>query len=44
MNVNGADVTIATRHEQDYMSLAGMVKRFGGESVLYNWLHNRNTS
>lgn len=32
-----------TRHEQDYISLTDMVKRFGDESVLYGWLRNRNT-
>ena len=43
INVKGLEVTIATRHEQDYISLTDMVKRFGDESVLYNWLRNRNT-
>lgn len=43
INVKGAEVTIVTRHEQDYISLTDMVKRFGDESVLYNWLRNRNT-
>jgi len=43
INVKGAEVTIATRHEQDYISLTDMVKHFGDESILYNWLRNRNT-
>ena len=43
INVKGAAVTIATRHEQDYISLTDMVKRFGDESILYNWMRNRNT-
>lgn len=43
ISVNGAEVTIATRNEQDYISLTDMVKRFGDESVLYNWMRNRNT-
>ena len=43
INVMGVEVNIATRHEQDYISLTDMVKRFGDESVLYNWLRNRNT-
>ena len=41
--VQGTEVTIASRHEQDYISLTDMVKKFGGESILYNWLRNRNT-
>ena len=43
ITVHGAEVTITTRHEQDYISLTDMVKRFGDESVLYGWLRNRNT-
>ncbi len=29
ITVHGAEVTITTRHEQDYISLTDMVKRFG---------------
>ncbi len=43
ITVKGADVAVASHHEQDYISLTDMVKRFGDESVLYNWLRNRNT-
>ena len=43
INVKGAAVTIATRHEQDYISLTDMVKRFGDERILSNWMRNRNT-
>uniref|UniRef100_E6QTC5 KilA-N domain-containing protein n=1 Tax=mine drainage metagenome TaxID=410659 RepID=E6QTC5_9ZZZZ len=43
INVKGVAVTIATRYEQDYISLTDMVKQFGDESILYNWLRNRNT-
>lgn len=38
-----AEIGIASRHEQDYISLTDMVKRFGDESILYGWLRNRNT-
>lgn len=41
--VQGAVVAIATRHDQDYISLTDMVKGFGDETILYNWLRNRNT-
>jgi hypothetical protein len=43
ITVSGADVTITTRHAQDYISLTDMVKRFGDETILYGWLRNRNT-
>src|SRR4030043_2073620 len=41
--VQGAEVSIATRHEQDYISLTDMLRHFGDESIIYNWLRNRNT-
>ena len=43
ITVKGAEVAIATRHEQDYISLTDMLRNFGDESILYNWLRNRNT-
>ena len=43
ISVKGAYIAIVARHEQDYISLTDMVKRFGDESILYNWLRNRNT-
>lgn len=43
INVKGGDITIVTREEQDYISLTDMIKNFGDESILYNWLRNRNT-
>ena len=43
IHVKGSEVTIATRHEQDYISLTDMLRHFGDESILYNWLRNRNT-
>jgi hypothetical protein len=43
IHVKGAEVTVATRLDQDYISLTDMLRRFGDESILYNWLRNRNT-
>ena len=43
ITVKGVEVAIATRHEQDYISLTDMLRHFGDESILYNWLRNRNT-
>jgi len=34
ISVQGTDVTIATRHEQDYISLTDMVRNFDGGSAL----------
>lgn len=43
ITVQGTEVAISTRHEQDYISLTDMIKKFGDESILYNWMRNRNT-
>src|SRR5476649_2063278 len=43
ITVQGSDVSIATRHELDYISLTDMLRKFGDDSILYNWLRNRNT-
>ena len=43
INVKGGDIAIVTREEQDYISLTDMVRNFGDESILYNWMRNRNT-
>ena len=43
ITIHGADITIASHHDQDYISLTDMVKRFGDESILYGWMRNRNT-
>ncbi|MBL0045269.1 MAG: KilA-N domain-containing protein [Flavobacteriales bacterium] len=43
ITVKGTEVTVATRHEQDYISLTDMIKGFGDETVLYGWLRNKNT-
>lgn len=42
--VQGTEVTIATRHEQDYISLTDMVKHFdGGSALIEQWLKNKDT-
>ena len=44
INVKGAQVTIATRHEQDYISLTDMVRNFdGGSALIEQWLKNKDT-
>ena len=34
ITVKGAEVTISTRHEQDYISLTDMVRNFDGGGAL----------
>ena len=44
INVKDTQVTITTRHEQDYISLSDMVKNFdGGSALLEQWLKNNDT-
>lgn len=44
ITVQGAEVTISTRNEQDYISLTDMVSRFdGGSSLIEQWLKNKDT-
>lgn len=43
ISVKGTEVTVTTRHEQDYISLTDMIKGFGDETILYGWLRNKNT-
>jgi len=42
--VRGAEIAIASRHEQDYISLTDMVKNFkGGSALIEQWLKNKDT-
>ncbi|MFZ3019106.1 MAG: KilA-N domain-containing protein [Gallionella sp.] len=44
ITVKGAEVTIVTREEQDYISLTDMVKHFdGGSALIEQWLKNKDT-
>ena len=44
ITVQGAEVGITTRHEQDYISLTDMVKSFeGGSALIEQWLKNKDT-
>jgi len=44
INVKGVEVTISTRHEQDYISLTDMVRNFdGGSALIEQWLKNKDT-
>ncbi len=43
INVQGTDITILSHEQQDYISLTDMIKSFGDETIIKNWLRNRNT-
>ncbi|MBS4028983.1 MAG: KilA-N domain-containing protein [Ignavibacteriales bacterium] len=43
ITVKGTEITIIQQHNDDYISLTDMVKSFGDESIITNWLRNRNT-
>jgi hypothetical protein len=44
ITVQGTDITIASKNEEDYISLTDMVKAFeGGGSLIEAWLRNKNT-
>jgi hypothetical protein len=41
--VKGSEIAVIKFRGDDYISLTDMVKNFGDESIIYNWLRNRNT-
>ncbi len=41
--VKDQPITIIEVNQQDYISLTDMIKSFGDESIITNWLRNRNT-
>src|SRR5665647_408457 len=43
INVQGAAITIVSYHEDDYICLTDMAKKFGGDDLIYSWMRNRNT-
>ncbi|WP_310450654.1 KilA-N domain-containing protein [Sulfuritalea sp.] len=43
ISVQGTEIAIATRHEQDYICLTDMLKAKDGEFFISDWLRNRNT-
>jgi hypothetical protein len=44
LSVQGVEIHLTTRGEEDYISLTDMVSRFeGGGSLIESWLRNKNT-
>jgi hypothetical protein len=43
IKVKGTEIRIIEIQQSDYISLTDMIKSFGDESIITNWLRNRNT-
>ncbi len=43
INVQGSEITIIKHNSEDFISMTDMIKPFGDESIIKNWLRNRNT-
>lgn len=43
INVKGTVVNIIKHNSGDYISLTDMIKNFGDDTIIKNWLRNRNT-
>lgn len=43
ITVKDTKISIVEKAETDFISLTDMIKSFGDESVIYNWMRNRNT-
>jgi hypothetical protein len=43
ISVKGSEIAVITFNDSDYISLTDMVRSFGDESIITNWLRNRNT-
>ena len=43
IEVQGARIRLISKNGQDYISLTDMIKSFGDETIIYNWMRNGNT-
>jgi hypothetical protein len=43
ISVKGTEITIIRHNNEDYICLTDMIKSFGDETIIKNWLRNRNT-
>ena len=43
IEVQGAAIAIVSSNDHDFISLTDMAKKFGDDSLIYNWMRNRNT-
>ena len=43
IEVQGTAIAIVSSSNHDFISLTDMAKKFGDDSLIYNWMRNRNT-
>ena len=43
IEVQGTAIAIVSSSDYDFISLTDMAKKFGDDSLIYNWMRNRNT-
>ena len=43
IEVQGAKIRLISKNDQDYISITDMIKSFGDETIIYNWMRNGNT-
>lgn len=43
ITVKGTEIMIMSVRNEDFISLTDMIKPFGDDSIIKNWLRNRNT-
>lgn len=43
ITVQGSEITVISKINEDYISLTDMAKKFGNEVLIYSWTRNRNT-
>jgi hypothetical protein len=43
IEVQGFEIKIVSKNNDDYISLTDMANKFGGDDLIYSWMRNRNT-
>lgn len=43
IEVQGFEINIVSKNEDDFISLTDMANKFGGDDLIYSWMRNRNT-
>ena len=43
INIQGTNISIISKNKDDYISLTDMLKAFGDDNIIYNWMRNRST-
>lgn len=43
INVQGTAIKVLSQHEDDFISLTDMCRKFGDDTLIYSWMRNRNT-